>query len=94
MGVLRGWCKKGGHSTLTQGSLIRAGAMMLEHIGFDELGQKLHKALDICGQYERKVVMTGRSTGTTSEAFGDYIMETVEDANVEARWEEYVNAEA
>ena len=75
-------------------SLIRAGAMMLEHIGFDALGQKLHKALDICGQYERKVVMTGRSTGATSEAFGDYIMETVEDANVEARWEEYVNAEA
>ena len=75
-------------------SLIRAGAMMLEHIGFDELGQKLHKALDICGQYERKVVMTGRSTGATSEAFGDYIMETVEDANVEARWEEYVAAEA
>ena len=75
-------------------SLIRAGAMMLEHIGFDELSQKLHKALDICGQYERKVVMTGRSTGVTSEAFGDYIMETVEDANVEARWEEYVNAEA
>ena len=74
-------------------SLIRAGAMMLEHIGFDELSQKLHKALDICGQYERKVVMTGRSTGATSEAFGDYIMETVEDANVEARWEEYVNAE-
>ena len=75
-------------------SLIRAGAMMLEHIGFDELSQKLHKALDICGQYERKVVMTGRSTGTTSEAFGDYIMGTVEDANVEAQWEEYVNAEA
>ena len=75
-------------------SLIRAGAMMLEHIGFDELSQKLHKALDICGQYERKVVMTGRSTGATSEAFGDYIMETVEDANVEARWEEYVAAEA
>ena len=75
-------------------SLIRAGAMMLEHIGFDELSQKLHKALDICGQYERKVVMTGRSTGATSEAFGDYIMGTVEDANVEARWEEYVNAEA
>ena len=75
-------------------SLIRAGAMMLEHIRFDELGQKLHKALDICGQYERKVVMTGRDTGATSEAFGDYIMETVEDANVEARWEEYVKAEA
>ncbi|MCZ6675653.1 MAG: isocitrate/isopropylmalate family dehydrogenase [Candidatus Poribacteria bacterium] len=75
-------------------SLIRASAMMLEHIGFDELGQKLHKALDICGQYERKVVMTGRSTGATSQAFGDYIMETVEDASVEERWEAYANAQS
>ena len=74
-------------------SLIRAGAMMLEHVGFDELGQKLHKALDICGQYERKLVMTGRSTGVTSKEFGNYIMETVEDASVEERWQAYVNAE-
>jgi isocitrate dehydrogenase (NAD+) len=74
-------------------SLIRAGAMMLEHIGFDELGQKLHKALDICGQYERKLVVTGRSTGMTSKEFGHYIMETVEDASVEERWQAYVNAE-
>ncbi|MCY3542825.1 MAG: isocitrate/isopropylmalate family dehydrogenase [Chloroflexi bacterium] len=71
-------------------SLVRAGAMMLEHIGFEALGGKLHKALDICGQYERKMVMTGRDTGVTSAEFGKYIMETVEDPNVEARWDEYV----
>ena len=74
-------------------SLVRAGAMMLEHIGFEALGGKLHKALDICGQYERKMVMTGRDTGVTSAEFGQYIMETVEDPNVEARWDEYVAAE-
>ena len=73
-------------------SLIRAGAMMLEHIGFNDLGSKLHKALDICGQYERKVVTTGRDTGATSKEFGEYLMATVEDANVEKRWEEFVNA--
>ncbi len=73
-------------------SLLRAGAMMLENIGFTDLGGKLHKALDICGQYERKVVMTGRSTGATSKEFGQYLMSTVEDANVEARWDEYVKA--
>ena len=73
-------------------SLLRAGAMMLENIGFTDLGRKLHKALDICGQYERKVVMTGRSTGATSKEFGKYLMSTVEDANVEARWDEYVKA--
>ncbi len=74
-------------------SLVRAGAMMLEHIGFEALGGKLHKALDICGQYERKMVMTGRDTGVTSAEFGEYIMQTVEDPNVEARWDEYVSAE-
>ena len=74
-------------------SLVRAGAMMLEHIGFEALGGKLHKALDICGQYERKMVMTGRDTGVTSAEFGQYIMETVEDPNVEARWDEYVAAQ-
>ena len=74
-------------------SLVRAGAMMLEHIGFEDIGGKLHKALDICGQYERKMVMTGRDTGVTSAEFGEYIMRTVEDPNVEARWDEYVSAE-
>ena len=72
-------------------SLLRAGAMMLEHIGFEDLGARLHKALDICGQYERKVVMTGRNTGATSKEFGDYLMSTVENPAVEARWEEYVS---
>ena len=74
-------------------SLVRAGAMMLEHIGFEALGGKLHKALDICGQYERKMVMTGRDTGVTSAEFGEYIMQTVEDPNVEARWDKYVATE-
>ncbi|MCH8110138.1 MAG: isocitrate/isopropylmalate dehydrogenase family protein [Chloroflexi bacterium] len=74
-------------------SLLRAGAMMLEHIGFENLGGKLHKALDICGQYERKIVTTGRDTGATSKEYGEYLMSTVEDPNVEARWDEYVKAQ-
>jgi isocitrate dehydrogenase (NAD+) len=73
-------------------SMIRAGAMLLEHIGFPELGTKLHKALDVCGQYERKIVMTGRSNGATSAQFGEYLMQTVEDPNLEAKWESYVKA--
>ncbi len=73
-------------------SLLRAGAMMMEHIGFEDTGGKLHKALDICGQYEKKIVMTGRSTGATSKEFGDYLMSTVEDPGVEARWQEYVDS--
>ena len=70
-------------------SVMRAGAMLLEHIGFHELGVKLHKALDVCGQYERKVVMTGRSTGATGREFGEYVMATVQEPDLEARWEQY-----
>ncbi|MCH8310771.1 MAG: isocitrate/isopropylmalate dehydrogenase family protein, partial [Chloroflexi bacterium] len=73
-------------------SLVRAGAMMLEHIGFEEIGSKLHKAIDICGQYERKIVTTGRDTGATGEEFGQYLMDTVNDPRIEERWQEYVDA--
>ena len=73
-------------------SMMRAGAMLLTHLGFDEIGDKLHKALDICGQYERSVVMTGRSSGATGKEFGDYLMGTIEDSKLESRWEQYVNA--
>ena len=71
-------------------SMMRAGAMLLTHIGFEEQGAKLHKALDICGQYERKIAVTGRDTGCTSQELGEYIMTTVEDSNLDSRWEEYV----
>ncbi|MDP3063303.1 MAG: isocitrate/isopropylmalate family dehydrogenase, partial [Chloroflexota bacterium] len=71
-------------------SMMRAGAMMLEHIGFVELGKKLHMALDVCGQYERKVVMTGRSNGGTSRQCGEYVMQTVADPALEERWKRYV----
>ncbi len=74
-------------------SLLRAGAMLLEHIGYTDLGGKLHKALDICIQYERKIVMTGRDTGATSAELGDYVMATVEDPDVESRWQRYVESE-
>jgi isocitrate dehydrogenase (NAD+) len=73
-------------------SLLRAGAMMLENIGFEDIGSRLHKAIDICGQYERKVVTTGRSNGATGAEFGQYIMDTVTSTDVEQRWQEYVAA--
>ena len=73
-------------------SLLRAGAMMLEHIGYTDLGAKLHKAIDVCGQYERKLTMTGRATGSTSAEFGEYLMETVADPTLDERWQAYVDA--
>ena len=70
-------------------SVMRASAMMLEHIGFQELGARLHKALDVCGQYERKIVMTGRSSGATGREFGEYVMATVQEPDLEERWAQY-----
>lgn len=59
-------------------SVIRAGAMLLAHIGYGNEADKLYKALDICTITEKKLVMTGRDTGATSAQFADYIMETIE----------------
>lgn len=58
-------------------SVIRAGAMLLNHIGYIKEAEKLYKALDICTITEKKLVMTGRDTGATSEEFANYIMDTI-----------------
>lgn len=58
-------------------SVIRAGAMLLSHIGYVNEANKLYNALDICTITEKKLVMTGRDTGATSEQFANYIMETI-----------------
>jgi isocitrate dehydrogenase (NAD+) len=73
-------------------SMIRAAAMLLNHIGFTERGKSLEMGLDICGQYEKKLVITGRPTGATGTAFTDYLMETLQDPALKQRWEGYVKA--
>ena len=72
-------------------SMLRASAMLLEHVGFTDLGARLHMAIDICGQYEKKLVMTGRSSGATGKDFGDYLMATIREPNIKSRWESYVH---
>jgi isocitrate dehydrogenase (NAD+) len=58
-------------------SMIRAGAMLLAHIGYKEEADKLYRALDICTVTEKKLVITGRNTGATGEEFANYIMDTI-----------------
>ncbi len=58
-------------------SVIRAGAMLLGHLGYKAESDKLYKALDICSE-EKKLVITGRDTGATSAEYADYLMETIE----------------
>ncbi len=70
-------------------SVTKGGALLLNHIGYPELGKQLEMALDICGQFEKKLVMTGRSTGATSREFCDYIMDTITDKDLEKKWQGY-----
>ncbi len=71
-------------------SMIRAAAMLLSHIGYAEMGTKLEMALDVCGQYEQKLAVTGRATGATGAAFTEYLMETLQDPNLKQKWEGFV----
>jgi isocitrate dehydrogenase (NAD+) len=71
-------------------SMIRAASMLINHIGYPERAKNLEMALDICGQYEKKLVLTGRDTGATGAELADYIMETLQDPNLKDKWESYV----
>ncbi len=55
-------------------SIIRAGVMLLEHIGYTEKAKRLERALDICMYEEKALTITGRDTGATSAEFADYVM--------------------
>ncbi|MHA2226736.1 MAG: isocitrate/isopropylmalate family dehydrogenase [Candidatus Hodarchaeales archaeon] len=70
-------------------SMVKGASMLINHIGFTEKAAKLDKALDICSQYEKKLAITGRDTGATGEAFGKYIMETLQDPNLEEKWQSF-----
>ena len=67
-------------------SMIRAGAMLLRHIGYGEQGKKLEMALDLTGQFEKKLVITGRKDGSSSKEFSDYMLETINDPELEQKW--------
>ena len=70
-------------------SMIRAGAMLLRHIGYEGQGIRLEMALDITGQFEKKLVMTGRKDGASSKEFCDYVLETINDPDLEQRWKSH-----
>jgi isocitrate dehydrogenase (NAD+) len=70
-------------------SILRATVMLLNHIGFADKARKLEIALDVCGQYEKKRDITGRSDGATGAEFADYVMKTIQDPNLENKWQSY-----
>ncbi len=58
-------------------SMLRAAVMLLSHIGYQDKADKLARALDICALEEKKLVITGRDTGATSEEFAAYVLDTL-----------------
>ncbi len=59
-------------------SIFKATEMLLNHIGFASAAEKLSKALAICTETEKKVVVTGDRDGATCKQFSDYVMKTIE----------------
>jgi isocitrate dehydrogenase (NAD+) len=58
-------------------SIIRAAQLLLTHIGYTDEAARLARAMDICTVTEKRIVMTGRSDGATSEMLADYVMEKI-----------------
>ena len=73
-------------------SVLKAAGLMLTHIGFPDLGNRVDMALEVCGQYERKIMITGRDTGCTGEEYGQYVLDTVADPDLESKWKSYAGA--
>lgn len=70
-------------------SLIRAVVLMLEHINMNEKAKKLDMALDICGSFEKRFELTGRSTGATGAQFTEYLLEMLANPELEKIWNSY-----
>ena len=73
-------------------SMIKAVAMMMDHIGETEKARKLGMALDICCQFEKRLRVTGRSTGATGNEFADYVMDTMQREDLEKAWKKHADA--
>lgn len=65
----------GGYANPT--SIFKATEMLLNHIGFKVQAEKLKKALEICTETEKKVVVTGDTDGATCAEFSEYVMNTI-----------------
>ena len=59
-------------------SIFKAAEMMLRHIAMTDKAEKLSKALSICNEQEKKVVVTGNRDGATCKEFADYVIKTLE----------------
>ena len=56
-------------------SILKAAEMLLRHIGYTDKADRLKEALFICGEAEKKVVITGHRDGASCTEFADYLLE-------------------
>ena len=49
----------------------------MAHIGYGDRSAKLEKALDVCCNTEKKLVVTTDKDGATAEEFTSYILDTI-----------------
>lgn len=58
-------------------SVIRAGAMLLSHIGYQDKADQLFAALEKCMVTEKNLTLTGRADGATGAQLADYILSQI-----------------
>jgi isocitrate dehydrogenase (NAD+) len=73
-------------------SVLKAAGLMLTHLGYTDLGKKIDMALEVCGQYERKIRITGRDSGASGEEYGRYVLDAIADPELESKWQAYASA--
>ena len=62
-------------------SMIKAAALLLNHIGYKDQAEKIENALILATQIDKKMIITGRDNGVTGEAFTNYILELMSNYN-------------
>lgn len=72
-------------------SMIRASSMLLRHIGYQGIAEKIEMALEMCGQFEKKVKITGRDTGVTGEEYCKYLLSWIDNPALKTCWETEIN---
>jgi len=72
-------------------SMLRAVVMLLEHIGYNKKANMLRQALDICMIYEKKLIITGRQDGAAASEFVNYLLDTLNDINLNDRYLSYIS---
>lgn len=85
--------KEGRAKYADPGSMIKAASLLINHLGYSDQFKKLEMAIDICGNFEKKLVITGRDTGATGADYALYLMDTMTDPSLEDRWKAYLDQE-